>query len=371
MNKSKDLALIVISLIYACGCEPGTEKIQPATYTPEIEARIAAISQQYVFADMHSHPSRFHRANVETIAADEIGLYRSNYMNLVVANISSDMAYSGGYTMRGGTEIERGRFKPEPGEAFSLAADRLGRLQRTFELGIAVQADNPADVLEANGTDAVAVLPALEGGDALEGQIDNLHKLHEMGLRLIQLVHFRANEIGHIQTYPYSPGGLTTFGREVVGEANRLGIVIDLAHANNETILDVLELSTDPVIFSHGGLQAIHEQDRALSDEEVRAIAGAGGIVGIWPNGASIPDVATLVDHVDHVIGLVGIDHVGLGSDLRGMSSYSEGFDSTAEFRGIAAELIARGYSDESIGKIMGGNFFRLWQNVADPYAEF
>lgn len=149
-------------------------------------------------------------------------------------------------------------------------------------------------------------------------------------------------------------------------EANRLGIVIDIAHANTETIMDVLEFSEDPVVFSHGGLKAILEKDRALTDDEVRAIAGKGGVVGIWPNGSSVPNVATMVDHIEHIIDIAGIDHVGIGSDLRGMSTYSEGFNDTAEFRAIASELMSRERSDEEIGKVMGGNFFRVWQAVSE-----
>lgn len=352
-------ATIILLALISC------DKSATVDYPPEVEARIAAINGGHVFADMHSHPSRFHRANIETIAAQEIDLYRNNYMDLVVANVSSDMAYSGGYTNRDGVEVERGRYKPAPGLAFELAMDRLARLQRTFELGMAVQADNPSTVLDSSANGQVAILPALEGADALEGDIENLRKMHALGLRLIQLVHFRANELGHIQTYPYSPGGLTDFGRDVVVEANRLGIIIDLAHANNETIMDVLTLSEDPVVFSHGGLTAILDADRALTDDEVRQIAKHGGVVGIWPNGASVPDVSTMVDHIEHVIEVAGVDHVGIGSDLRGMSTYSEGFNETAEFRAIALELITRGHSDEHIGKIMGGSFFRVWQSVA------
>lgn len=343
----------------------GCEKREPP-FPADMDAKIAAINEQYVFADMHAHPSRFHRADVASIAPEEIERYRTRHMDIVVANISSDMAYSGGYDNGDGTTVERGRYKPEPGEAYALAADRLLRLQRTFELGTAVHASDPDAVLEARENDLVAIVPALEGADALEGQIENLYKMHELGLRLIQLVHFRANELGHIQTYPYSPGGLNEFGREVVREANRLGMVIDVAHANTETIMDVLELSDDPIIFSHGGLKAILEKDRALTDDEIGAIADSGGIVGIWPNGSSVPDVEVMVDHIDHVIEVAGADHVGIGSDLRGMSSYAEGFGESAEFRAIAMELLSRGHSDETVGKVMGGNFFRLWQVVTE-----
>ncbi len=338
---------------------------RPAEIPARIDAEIARINSAYVFADMHAHPSRFHRANVESISPEEIEVYRSRHMNLVVANISSDMAYGGNYFKRDGSKVEKGQYKPAPGEPFALTADRLRRLQQTFDRGIAVHADAPGTVEEARRRGAVAVMPALEGADALEGRIENLHELHRMGLRLIQLVHFRANELGHVQTYPYSPGGLTPFGAEVVREANRLGLVIDLAHCNTETIMDVLELSEDPVIFSHGGLKAMLDQDRALTDDEVRAIAGRGGIVGIWPHGKYVPDVSAMVDFLEHAIKVAGIDHVGIASDLRGMSAYAEGFGREAEFRAIAMELLERGHDDDAVGKIMGGNFFRLWQTVA------
>ncbi|MDH3747391.1 MAG: dipeptidase [Gammaproteobacteria bacterium] len=351
--------LLVLALVVLCGCATGKIEIPD-----DVDTRIAAINARYVFADMHAHPSRFHRENIETITAEEIDIYRRNHMDLVVANISSDMAFSGGYTNRDGSRIDKGEYKPEPGEAFSLAMDRLGRLNKTIELGYAVHAASPTQVIEARQAGHVAVLPALEGADALEGSIDNFRAMHAQGLRLLQIVHFRANELGHIQTYPYSPGGLTEFGREVIREANTLGIVIDLAHSNTETIMDVLELSRHPVIFSHGGARGMFEQDRAVSDDEIRAIAARGGVIGIWPHGRYIEDVAALVDFIEYVIDIGGIDHVGIGSDLRGTSALSKGFGNEANFRAIAMELLERDHSDEAVGKIMGGNFFRAWQTV-------
>jgi membrane dipeptidase len=301
---------------------------------------------------------------VERIASEELELYLRGHMDIATANISTDAAYSGGYFRRDGTEVPRDQYKPAPGEAFALTLDRFQRLEATVASGEAVWALDAETVLGARANGQVAILGALEGGDGLEGSLDNLRTLYDRGLRLLQIVHFRANEFGHIQTYPYSPGGLTDFGRQAIEEANRLGIVIDLAHANTQTIRDVLEVSEDPVIFSHGGLKAVQQQDRALTDEEVAWIATAGGVVGIWPNGASVATVADMVDLMEHVIRVGGIDHVGIGSDLRGMSSYSSGFGEEANFRAIAAELLQRGHSDEDVGKIMGGNFFRVFEEV-------
>ncbi len=328
--------------------------------------RIEGIHRDFVFADTHAHPSRFHRANVARIGADEIARYRRGHIDIVVATISTDAVYGGGYVERDGTRVERGEHKPNPGQPFAFTQDRIDRVLQTIEEGDAVLAENPAAVLEARRRGQVALLPALEGADGLDGQVENVEAFYEMGVRLIQLVHFRDNELGHIQTYPYSPGGLTPFGSQVVEECNRLGIVIDLAHANTQTITDVLEVSTQPVIFSHTGVMALRENDRHLSDAEIQAIAAGGGLIGIWPSGSLLPNMEDMVRHIDYVKQLVGIDHLGIGSDLRGMSRYTEPFGSEANFRAIAAALLKHGYTDEEVGKIMGGNFFRVWQQVTE-----
>jgi len=350
----------VIPVLTACTAAPVEAPIPAHTPDP----RVLEIHAQTVFADMHAHPSRFHRANVESITQEEVDLYRAQTMDLVVANISSDMAYAGSYFKRDGSKVEKDQYKPAPGEVYALSADRLMRLNKTFELGYAVHADTPDSVLAAREAKQVAIMPALEGADALEGKIDNLYTMHEQGLRLIQLIHFRNNELGHMQTWPYSPGGLTEFGREVVTVANKLGMIIDMAHANAETQADILAISTQPVIFSHGGVRRYTDHDRALTDEQIPAIAEKGGVVGIWPHGRHIADIPEMVDYIAHVIEVGGIDHVGIGSDLRGVSTYVKGFDSDAKFHAIAIELLDRGYSAEDVGKVMGGNFFRVWQEV-------
>ena len=341
----------------------------PAAAQDEVVERLRGIHRSSVFADMHAHPSRFHRADVDRIGVDEIERYRHGFIDLVVANVSSDAAYQGGYVDRDGTRVERLR-APErhelaPGEAFAFTLDRLDRVLRTIESGDAVLASSPAVALRAKQNGRVAILPALEGADGLEGSIENLRELHHRGVRLVQLVHFLDNELGHNQTEPYADGGLTPFGREVVREANRLGMIVDLAHANTQTILDAIEVSEHPLVFSHGGVKALHDGDRYVTDDEIRAIGRAGGVIGIWPT-RSFGTVEEMVRHIDHVRRLAGIDHVGIGSDLRGMS-YLDAFGQEADFRAIARGLMDAGYSDEDIGKVMGGNFFRVWEEVSEP----
>ena len=312
--------------------------------------------------DLHSHPSRFHRANVPRISDEEIARYLDRGMDAVVATISTDTPYRGGYVLRDGTRIESGNRRPNPEEPWEYTLDRFERLTRTVAEGNAVFVRTPAEARQARSDGKLAILPAVEGSDSLEGRIERLHELHEMGLALAQLVHFRPNGIGHIQTWPYTPGGLTEFGREVVRECNRLGIVIDLAHANPETIRDTLELSTAPVIFSHTGAFALGEADRNLRDPEIRAIAEDGGVIGIWPNGSQVPTVSDMARHIRHITDTGGMDAAGIGSDLRGMSAYSEGFGEEANFEAIAEALAEAGFGSDEVEAILGGNFERVWE---------
>jgi len=333
----------------------------------ELNDRIERIHKLYPFVDTHAHPSRFHRANLERIEKEELDRYRRGLMDMVVCAVSSDAAFQGGYTNRDGSQVRRlpaGEDHPlKPGEAFAFTLDRFLRIVKTAEAGDVVLAMNPSQLLEAKNQGQLALMAALEGADGLEGSLDNLRELHRRGLRLLQLVHFRHNDLGFAQTAPYKAGGLTDFGKAAVRECNRLGIVIDLAHAQHETLMDAVKESVHPTIFSHTGVKALKEGDRYVTDDEIRAIAAKGGLIGIWPSSA-FASMEEMVRHIDYVKKLVGIDHVGIGSDLRGMS-YVKEFGEEADFRAIARGLISAGYTDEEIGKVMGANFFRIWQTIA------
>jgi membrane dipeptidase len=326
-------------------------------------ALLVALAQS-LSVDIHAHPSRFHRANVSRIEAEEIARYRRSGIDVVVCNISTDTPYRGGYVTREGKTIETGMLRAEPGESWTFTLDRLDRILATAASGEALLVRTPLEALDAKRQGKLGLIAALEGADGLEGDLEHLRELHRKGVSLVQLVHFRANEIGHIQTWPYTPGGLTDFGRQVVSEANRLRMVIDLAHANAETIRDVLAVSSHPVIFSHTGAVSLKKLDRHLGDREIRAIAGKGGVIGIWPNGDALPEIRDMVDHIDYVKSLVGVDHVGIGSDLRGMSKYTAEFGEDARFDAIAEALQTRGYSRGEIEKVMGENFVRIWREV-------
>ena len=326
--------------------------------------RIAAIHTATVFADVQAHPSRFHRGNVERVAPEELEVFRRGTMDLVVAKVSTDAPYTGNYVLRDGTEVPAGQYKPAPGEPWAFLLDRFARLLKTVEDGDALLARSPADVFEARERGMVAFLPGIEGSDGLEGRLDHFREIHDRGLGVLQLVHTRPNELAHTRHFSYSPGGLTDFGRDVIREANRLGVIVDVCHANTETMREVAELSEDPIVFSHTGVQALVDREGYLTDEELQLIAATGGVIAIAPMGMTLPTMEAYMSHIDYVANLVGVDHVSIGSDLRGVPSYTEGFGDEANYHAIAAALLERGYSDADVGNIMGGNFFRVWQEV-------
>ena len=170
----------------------------------ENTGQIDTIHEKYVFADIHAHPSRFHRANIETIDNEEMQRYAGNSMDIVVANISTDAAHDGGYVNKDGTRVRRlprGEYYDiELGFAWSFTLERFAIIMKTIENGYAVHGADPSVVWEARAQGKVTLIPALEGADGLEGKIENLRTLHERGLRLLQLVHFRDNELGFNQT---------------------------------------------------------------------------------------------------------------------------------------------------------------------------
>ena len=222
--------------------------------------------------------------------------------------------------------------------------------------------------LKAEGKKAFFI--GIENGYAIGKDIKNIRKFKDLGVNYITLCHSYDNDICNSSTNTADASkGLTPFGRKVVKEMNKQGVLIDLSHASEGTFWDVVKLSKDPVFASHSGVKALCNSDRNLTDDQLRALAQNGGVIQICifkryqndkPEEASIIDV---VRHIDHAVKVAGIDHVGIGSDFDGGGGLL-GCNGDNDMINITFHLLEMGYTEEAIRKIWGGNFFRILTQV-------
>ena len=225
-----------------------------------------------------------------------------------------------------------------------------------------------ADVRAAKAAGQIAALGGIEGGQALEGDLETIEAFSRRGVRYLGLLHFSQNAIGRPAKGRGSDAsaGLTAFGRDVVRECERCGVIVDLAHINRQGYFDALELATVPPMVSHTGVLGVHEHWRNIDDEQIRALADKGGCVGIifsrkYLGSASIDSV---VDHLLHVIDVAGDDVPALGSDFDGFVVPPEGLEDVAAMPNLTVALSRRGVSPRVLEKILGGNVLRVLDEV-------
>lgn len=282
-------------------------------------------------------------------------------------------------------------------EQIDLIRRMAERYPETFEL--AYSAD---DVVRIRRKGKIASLIGVEGGHAIENSLGVLRMFYDLGARYMTLTHTETTDWADSATDEARHEGLTPFGEEVVGEMNRLGMLVDVSHASYDTMRDVLRVSRAPVIASHSSAYAIAAHPRNIPDDVLQLIAPNGGVVMVnffsgftepeaagmidsvfetieglrekypqeeeyrkavrdWRRDNPIPrgTVHTIVDHIDHIVKVAGIDHVGLGSDYDGCSVLPEQLEDVSGYPYITQELLNRGYSKKNIHKILGGNLLR------------
>jgi membrane dipeptidase len=272
-----------------------------------------------------------------------------------------------------------------------------------------------SDVRRITGSGRLAALLALEGGAVINDDMAQLRTLHRLGVSSVTLTHSASTTWADSSTDAPRWRGLNELGSSMIREMNRLGMVIDVTHVSDDTVLDVLESSRAPIIASHSNARALCDHPRNLTDELIVAIAESGGVIGVnfyppflderardamlggagdllgmlnrpvqvEPEGLDvlaaersaafqavddIPSVPLdrLLDHIDHIARVAGVEHVGLGSDMDGINAYPEGLRTAEDFPRITEGLLARGYAADEITKILGGNFLRVLEEVQD-----
>jgi len=281
---------------------------------------------------------------------------------------------------------------------------------------------SPAEILAARDAGKFAMLMGIEGGHAIENSLALLRTYYALGVRYMTLTWANSTEWADSSGDLDAPevahhNGLTDFGREVIAEMNRLGMMVDVSHVSDKTLADVLAITRTPVLASHSCARALTPSPRNLTDDQLRAIATNGGAVMVNFYSAFVdenfrrahnlqkpersiahaaleeeyaergepipyhasnaidteyairlarPPFESLIAHFEHIIRVAGIDHVGIGSDFDGISSLPEDIDSAADLPKITAALAARGYSEADLRKLLGGNLMRVFGEVQE-----
>ncbi len=293
-------------------------------------------------------------------------------------------------------------------EQFALIHEMIARHPDDLEL-----ARTAADIERIVGGGRIASLIGVEGGHMIEQDLSLLAEFHARGARYLGLTHSATIDWADSATDEPRSGGLSPFGEDVVRELNRLGMLVDLAHVSPDTMRDVLRVTTAPVISSHSGAYAVAPHSRNIPDDVLRGIRDNGGLVMVVffsgyvdPQAARImarnletrrelrqqyPDeadyqeawrryrdarpipagtVRSLVDHIDHIVSVAGIDHVGLGSDYDGAGLFPRQLEDVSGFPYITQELLNRGYGEADIHKILGGNLLRVMREAEQVAAQ-
>ena len=264
----------------------------------------------------------------------------------------------------------------EKGTAFEMAKDLIQILEdimnkhpSKFRL-----VKSPEEITNEKGV--MQVVYGMENGAPIESKLSNIKVFSDMGINYITLAHSKSN---HISDSSYDSnknwGGLSPFGRKVVAEMNKQGVMIDISHVSDAAFYEVLKLTKTPVIASHSSLRHfVPGFERNVSDDMLRELAKNEGVIQIcfgsefiaekkkYPN--LIVTVKDVADHIDRVKELVGIDHVGIGSDYDGWRNFPVGLEDTSTYPNLIKELLNRNYTKEEIEKIFGGNLLRVWREV-------
>lgn len=251
------------------------------------------------------------------------------------------------------------------GEARESYVRQMSNLRAALAEQGAIVVREPSDFNRALAARRIGAYMTVEGADFLAGDIANVERAFADGLRSITLVHYRPNELGDIQTADAVNGGLTPFGADVIREMDRLGVVVDLAHASEATAFAALEVCTRPVMCSHTHLQgrgASHA--RFISSELAAQICGRGGVIGAWPAGIGMTTMSEFVDRIFDLAEALGPEHVCLGTDID--ANFRPVFTSYRQAPLLVSELLRRGYGEENAAGFVGGNFLRVFGAVWD-----
>jgi membrane dipeptidase len=250
-----------------------------------------------------------------------------------------------------------------PGEARASYQRQIANMHRVLpDVGVTFVKE-PEDFRRIKAKGGIAGLLTVEGADFLDGDIANVRKALDDGVRSITLVHYRPNEVGDIQTAPPMWAGLPPFGADVIREMNRLGMVVDIAHAAENTAAAALAVSSAPVMCSHTHVNGRGtDHPRFISLDLAKEISRKGGVIGAWPAGIGMKTLEEYAARIIDLADLLGPEHVSLGTDMD--ANFMPVMTSYTQLPDLVAELLRRGYGKKNAAGFVGGNFLRVYEKV-------
>lgn len=370
-------ALIGLAAIGFFGFAPGIAERGMNRWTGAtwpVSAPAKTLHQRLTVIDLHSDTLMWQRDLLSQSTQGHVDLSRLETGNVALQVFSSVTKTPRGqnYERNSGdtdniTPLVIGQLQPTR-TWFSLLERSLWHAQKLHDAAARANGrlrivKSPADLAglladRAAGKAVSGALLSTEGAQNLEGDLQNLARLHAAGFRMIGLAHFFDNEVAG-SMHGEAKGGLTPLGAAVVRQAEARGMIVDLAHSSAATFADVMRITTRPVVISHGGVKGTCDTPRNLTDDQLRLLKANGGLIGIgyWDAAVCAPTPQATAKAILHVIKVAGVDHAGLGSDYDGATTV--GFD-TAHIAAVTQALLAAGLSETDIAKVMGGNAARL-----------
>lgn len=405
------LGLLLAMVLLSCGSEGKT--------TSEGAGRAASVHERVLTVDTHiDWPSRqLRNPDFDPGKRHEPGARGSGQWDLVrMKEGGLDAVFMSIFTRQGPRTVEgHARAKEHALELIEITENMVADYPQLAEL-----ATSPEDAYRIEKAGKRAIFMGMENGYPIGTDLSNVKMFYDRGVRYVTLTHSRNNEIGDSSTDEKQEwGGLSPFGEEVVREMNRLGMMVDISHVHDETFWDVIRVTQAPVIASHSSVRALRDHPRNMTDDMLRAVKENGGVVQLcllgnyikemppnperqatleplqpkiraWRRGelsdseaaalrqeyeeinskypANRPTLQDAVDHIDHMVQVMGIDHIGIGSDFDGGGGLI-GIDDVSEMPNLTAELLRRGYTEEDIRKIWGGNLMRVFREVNEVAA--
>lgn len=337
-------------------------------------AHARAFLADHISVDAHAHPGMTfvrgaeHLSPTMQLLANRGTFERQTIADMMTGGLTgASFAAVADFQTLGftGTGLEQVR-EFEPGEAWASYKRQVRNLLDLGSTGLVYPIKSVVDFAAARKAGQVGAFWTVEGGDFLEGKPDRVAVAYADGIRSITLIHYRNNELGDTVTAKPRYNDLTDAGIAIVREMNRIGMLIDVAHASEATAFGVLRATSRPVMASHIHINSPElSNPRFISRSLATAVARAGGgILGAWPAGIAITDLAGYVDRTLELIDTVGIDHVCMGTDMD--ANYKPVFDTYTKLPIYVGGLFKRGLKDSDVAKLIGGNFLRILSAVQD-----